>query len=89
MPSTPLRQMYKLRQFIRYIHSQAEKDMELGHKDHPSTLQDWKLQSSNTFMKFVLHIHKKKVISYPTLQDEQNAVEQFLNRKAQEACVLS
>ena len=37
MPSTPLRQMYKLRQFIRYIYSQAEKDMELDHKNHPLT----------------------------------------------------
>ena len=34
MPSTPLRQMYKLRQFIRYIYSQAEEDIELDHKDH-------------------------------------------------------
>ena len=35
MPSTPLRQMYKLRQYIGYIYSQAEQDMELDHKDHP------------------------------------------------------
>ena len=32
MPSTPLRQRYKLRQFIRYIYSQAEKDMELDRR---------------------------------------------------------
>ena len=37
IPSTPLRQMYKLRQIIRYIYSQAEKDMELDHKDHTLT----------------------------------------------------
>ena len=35
--------MYKLRQFIRNIYSQAEKNMELDDKDHPLTLQDWKL----------------------------------------------
>ena len=53
MLSTPLRQMYKLRQLIRYIYSQVEKDMELDNKDHPLTSQNWKFQSSNTFMKFV------------------------------------
>ena len=37
---------YPLRQFIRYIYSQAEKDMELDHKDHPLTLQNWKLQEA-------------------------------------------
>ena len=41
MPSNPLRQMYKLRPFIGNIYSQAEKDMELDHKDHPLTLQKW------------------------------------------------
>ena len=38
MQSTPLRQIYKLRQFIRYIYSQAEKDMELDHMNHPLPL---------------------------------------------------
>ena len=88
LPSTPLRQMYKLRQSIMYIYSQAEKDMELDHKDHPLTLQNWKLQSSN-FMKFVLFLTKKEVNSYPMVQDEKNAVEQFLNIKVQNAmCCL-
>ena len=42
------------------------------------------------------HIHeiysfgpKKETNSYPTLQDEQNTVEEFLNRIAQEAILLS
>ena len=40
-------------------------------------------------MKFVLFGPKKEMNSYPTLQDEQNTVAQFLNRKAQEAmCCL-
>ena len=54
MPSTPLRQMYKLRQFIRFSYSQAEKDMDLDHKDHPLTLQNWKSDSTNTLMKVVI-----------------------------------
>ena len=49
------------------------------------TLQHWKLQPSNTFMKFVLLRPKKEMNSYPTLQDKQNTVEQFLNIQAQDA----
>ena len=71
MPFAPLRQMYKLRQFLRYIYSQAEKNMELDHNNHPLTLQDWKLQSSNTFMKFVIFGPKKEMNSYPTLRREK------------------
>ena len=75
MPSTPLRQMYNLRQFIRCISSQAEKDMELDHKDHPLALQHWKQQYANTVMKFVLFGPKTEMNSYPTLQDGQHTVE--------------
>ena len=40
-------------------------------------------------MKFVFFGPKKEMNSYPTLQDEQDTVEQFLNREAQEAmCCL-
>ena len=40
-------------------------------------------------MAFVLFGCKKEMNSYPTLQDEQDTVEHFLNRKAQEAmCCL-
>ena len=72
MPSTPLRQMYKQRQFIRNINSQAEKDKELDHKDPPPplTLQHWKLQSYNSFMKIVLGEPKKEMNSYHTPIDE-------------------
>ena len=36
-------------------------------------------------MRFITSGHKKEMNSYPTLQDEKTAVEQFLNREAQEA----
>ena len=58
--------------------------MELDHKDLTLTLQHWELQPCNTFMKFVVFGPKKEMNSYSTLQDEKTAVEQFLNRKAQE-----
>ena len=35
MPSTPLRQMYHLMNFVNCISSQATGDMELDHEDHP------------------------------------------------------
>ena len=54
MPSTPLRQTYKLRTFVQYSSSQAEGDMELDHEDHPLALDNWVLQSNNSFMKFVI-----------------------------------
>ena len=81
--------MYKLRQSIRYIYSQAEKAIELDDKDHTLTLQHWELHSSNTFMKLVIFGPKKEMNSYPTLQHEQHTVEQFLNKTVEEAmCCL-
>ena len=54
MPSTPLKQMHHLRNFVQYISSQAPGDMELDHEDNPLALAHSTQQSKNTFMKFVL-----------------------------------
>ena len=61
----------------------------MDHNNHPLTSQNWKVQSSTIFMRFVLFGPKKEMNSYPTLQDEKIAVKKFLNRKVQEAmCCL-
>ena len=41
MPSTPLKQIYHLREFVQYISSQAPGDMELDHEDHPLSMANW------------------------------------------------
>ena len=60
----------------------------MDHKDHSLYLQNWKLQSSNTFMKFVLFGPNKDMNLYPTLQDEKNPVENALKRKSRRLCVV-
>ena len=55
--------------------------MELDHKDHSLALQNWILQSYNTFMEFVLFGQRRKVNSYPALKDGKYSVQKFLNRK--------